>query len=207
MRTFLFVVLAATFSGAGSGVAQANPDSIKQRNDCRLAEQVIATGEPRPHAAWASTQILTCGAEAFTRSVTAGLQRLRHSSDTTGLSVLWDRALLSVNSQSVFDLGSEIAADASASPLAREFAFMGLLRMLKPDVLVDFATVTRTDREGHYRSSFCYGGRTAGVRPWVFGSPLNADAGQRLRAVGRTVLAEAGAPPPLRAAAYCADRL
>lgn len=206
MRSLLlFIVAAATLSG--SATAQANPDSIKQRNDCRFAEQVIATGRPRPHAAWASTQLLTCGSEAFIRSVTAGAQRLRGSADTTELSVLWNRTLLNVQSQTVFDLGLGIAQDASAGDAAREFAFVGLLRMVKPDVIVDFSRVTQLNREGRYRSSHCFGGSTAAVRPWVMGSPLDPNASTRLRAVGRAVLAEPGARPQLRAAAYCAAHL
>jgi hypothetical protein len=206
MRTLLIFILAALF-GVEPAAGQTNPDSVKQRNDCRLAEQILASGQPRPHAAWASTHILTCGPEAFISSVTAGLQRLRSSSDTAGLSVLWNRALLHVNSQPVFDLGLEIAADPSATPHAREFAFLGLLRMLKPHEWVDFETLTRTDRAGRYRSSFCYGGVTAGVRQWVRGTPIDASARSRLRQVGAAVQNEAAAPGELRAAAYCAAHL
>lgn len=206
MRTLLVFVLAATL-GVQSAASQTNPDSVKQRNDCRLAEQILSSGHPHPHATWASTQILTCGPDAFLRSVTGGLRQLRNSSDTTGLSVLWNRALIHVNSRQVFDLGLEIASDPSAGPLARQYAFLGLLRMLKPNEWVDLATLTRTDREGRYRFSFCYSGHTAGVRQWVRGTPIDASARSRLREVGAQVQNATAAPAELRAAAYCAAHL
>lgn len=206
MRTLPLFLLIAIF-GVEIAAAQANPDSVKQRNDCRLAEQVITTGHPRRHAVWASSQLRTCGGDAFSRSIAAGLERLRTSSDTTALSVLWNRALLYVNSRSVFNQGLAIAADPSASTQAREFALTGLLRMLKPDAVIWLHTVTRTDREGHYRSSFCYDGVTAGIRPQVIGSPVDASAAARMREAGQMILGDASAPAGVRAAAYCAARL
>jgi hypothetical protein len=43
---------------------QANPDSVKLRNDCRLAEQVLTTGEPGPQRTEALKIIGLCGGEA-----------------------------------------------------------------------------------------------------------------------------------------------
>lgn len=192
--------------GAGKGAAQA--DSVQHRNDCRLAEQVIATGEPRPHAAWAASVIRTCEAEAFTRAITAGLQRLRSSSDTSALRDVWGHALLYVNSQAAFDVGLGIAADRNASQSARVFALMGVLRMLHPNEVIDVATLTRSERVGtHYRPSWCMGGVTAGIRQRIIGAPVDAGARSRMRQVGRTILSEANNPAAVRAAAYCASVL
>lgn len=44
--------------------AQADPDSVKLRNDCRLAAQVLSTGQPAPHFEDALTTIARCGSEA-----------------------------------------------------------------------------------------------------------------------------------------------
>ena len=45
-------------------VGQAKPDSVKLRNDCRLAEQVLTTGEPGPRRTEALKVIGLCGGEA-----------------------------------------------------------------------------------------------------------------------------------------------
>ena len=206
MRALILFALAGIAVSVGNASAQADADSVKHRNDCRLAEQVIATGNPRPHRAWAGTVIRTCGAEAFTRATTSGLQRLRTSSDTTALRDVWGRALLYVNSQRAFDLGLEIAADRSASTEARVFAIMGVLRMLRPNEGIDIPTLTRTDRTGsHYRYSWCSDGQTAGVRQKVVGSPVDANARSRVREVGRSIVNDASNPATVRAAAYCAS--
>jgi hypothetical protein len=60
-------VLAALLLSAPSSssvVAQANPDSVKLRNDCRMAAQVLTTGHPGPHIDDALTTIGLCGPEA-----------------------------------------------------------------------------------------------------------------------------------------------
>lgn len=208
MRALIRYALAGVMLSVGNASAQADPDSVQHRNDCRLAEQVIGTGNPRPHRAWAGTVIQTCGAETFTRATATGLQRLRTSSDTTSLRDVWGRALLYVNSQRVFDLGLEIAGDPSASAEARVFALMGVLRMLRPDEAIDVPTLTRTDRTGkHYRYSWCSDGRTAGIRQKVVGSPVDANARSRLREVGRSIVTDATNPAMVRAAAYCASVL
>jgi hypothetical protein len=207
MRT-LFIFIAALFCGCGTAWGQASPDSVKHRNDCRLAEQIISTGHPQPHAAWASTEILTCGHDVFTRTALTALQQLRASSDTSALGLVWNRVLLRVNSQAVFDAALDIAQDRSASVQARAFAFLGMLRMLRPNAVLSFSTVTNTtDRPSPYRSSYCYDGFGPSTRPWVMGSPVAVDGASRVRAVGSAVWSDAGTAPELRAAAYCAARL
>ena len=44
---------------------QANPDSVKLRNDCRAAEHVLTTGEPGPHRTEALSLIGLCGREGI----------------------------------------------------------------------------------------------------------------------------------------------
>lgn len=207
MRTLLFFALTAALT-VRSASAQANPDSTQHRNDCSLAEQVVATGNPEGLRAWAGSEIHACGPDVFSRAALSALQRLRGSSDTAALNALWGSALLHVNSRSVFDAGLQIAADPSAAARARVFAFTGLIQMLKPQELFSVETLTRTDRVGHYRASWCSDGLTAGIRQWVIGLPVDgADAVIRLRQVGDGVVHDATAPPDVQAAALCAARL
>src|SRR6266705_3157738 len=46
-------------------LSQANPDSVKLRNDCRAAEHVLTTGEPGPHRTEALSLIGLCGREGI----------------------------------------------------------------------------------------------------------------------------------------------
>src|SRR5574341_818799 len=58
-----FVALGVVLFGVPAR-AQVNPDSVKLRNDCRLAEQVLTTGEPATHRQEALTVIGLCGRES-----------------------------------------------------------------------------------------------------------------------------------------------
>jgi hypothetical protein len=187
--------------------AQADPDSVKHRADCRLAEQVVSTGHPRPHSAWAGSELRTCGKEAFERAALAALRRLATSTDTAELAALWGHALLHVNDRAVFDEALRIAGDPAATPQARGFAFVGGLRMLKPNAWIVYSTVTATAREGEYRSSWCTDGWGPSVHPSVIGEGLDARAGDRMRQVGLVVENDVSAPVAVRAAALCAARL
>jgi hypothetical protein len=189
---------------AAPAAAQSNSHSSEHRNDCRLAEQVLATGQPSTHAVWAGSAILMCGPDTYTRAAVAGLHRLRSTADTAALHDLWGRALLDVNSQAVFDEAFSIAQDRHASLEARGFAFAGLLQMLRPNDVFTFSTLTNTEHHGRFIA--CSAGRTAGVRQWVIGAPVSESARERLRAAARSVLDDASAPAAVRAAAYCASR-
>src|SRR2546428_13851514 len=63
MRLHLAVITLALVHQ--SLLSQANPDSIKLRNDCRAAEHVLTTGEPGPHRTDALSIIGLCGREGI----------------------------------------------------------------------------------------------------------------------------------------------
>lgn len=62
--SLLFMTLAA-FALTSRLRAQVNPDSVKLRNDCRLAEQVLTTGQPATHRREALTVIGLCGGDGL----------------------------------------------------------------------------------------------------------------------------------------------
>lgn len=62
MLRIMFLTVALTLCGS-TVRAQANPDSVKLRNDCRLAQQVLTTGQPATHRQEALTIIGLCGRE------------------------------------------------------------------------------------------------------------------------------------------------
>src|ERR1700745_984045 len=69
--------------------AQAAPDSVKLRNNCRLAEQVLTTGHPAPKIAWARTFLANCQPEQWAGASAAVLDRLRTSTDAQALTIEW----------------------------------------------------------------------------------------------------------------------
>ena len=60
------IAAALTLLGATTPqlAAQADPDSVKLRNDCRLARQVLESGQPSPHRTDALSLIPLCGQDA-----------------------------------------------------------------------------------------------------------------------------------------------
>lgn len=67
VRTLLLalaLVAGSPVLGGLTAVAQENPPSSQHdRNDCRRAAQVLETGHPAPHYAWATEAISRCGDE------------------------------------------------------------------------------------------------------------------------------------------------
>ena len=99
--------------------AQADPDTVKLRNDCRLAAQVLSTGQPAPHRDQALATIGRCGAEGA-----AALVSLWGGSfaDRAEL-VQWVGATRRVATDAMADRLFSIMADPS-SPLDKRLATM-----------------------------------------------------------------------------------
>jgi hypothetical protein len=51
--------------------AQANPDSVKHRNECRLALQVLVKGEPARLTGWAINYVRSCGRDTWAQGAAA----------------------------------------------------------------------------------------------------------------------------------------
>ena len=82
-RPALAGALALLLSSTAQG--QANPDSIKLRDDCRLAEQVLSTGQPATHRQDALSIIGHCGREGIPATIAAWSSA---GSDQTELQIL-----------------------------------------------------------------------------------------------------------------------
>ncbi|MDB4951312.1 MAG: hypothetical protein JWM27_3961 [Gemmatimonadetes bacterium] len=65
MRRIGSVLVALIVSSAVSGSAQglSRADSVQRRNDCRLAAQIVRTGQPQTKRTWAADVIGRCGRE------------------------------------------------------------------------------------------------------------------------------------------------
>ncbi len=198
-------------SGATTAArAQAVPDSMRLRNDCRLAEQVISTGRPEPQDSWAWGLIHQCG-ESGGAAIAQGMASLRQSTDTAALDRLTGQAQW-LRDGHVFDTAMSISEDAAASVPARVFAMRALLYYLRlehpttrgvPIAYADMHAVpdsaTGTPRQG------CATGVVAdhASPPIATGSPLPTDYRARIEAVGVRLSRNWAQPTDIRSAALC----
>lgn len=139
--------------------AQADPDSVQLRNDCRLAIQVLTTGQPAPKRPWASSFIAACGAEAG--GPLADLMRRNRASADTALLNEITRPAFRLRDGQVFTAAHEIAEDRSASPQARVFAVRTLIWSISPGRWYRYSDLAddasgRTDCIGDLYTDFEY---------------------------------------------------
>lgn len=108
-----------------AGFGQANPDSVKLRNDCRLAGQVIETGHPGVRTGWAWSVLPHCTVALRIRVLNAAMHDVRTSSDLHAI----QRALMPaawLHDRVLFERLLAIAGDRNASVTARVVAFVAL---------------------------------------------------------------------------------
>ena len=178
--------------------AQASPDSVHHRNDCRLAAQTLATGDPAPKTAWALQVIRSCGDQgSIGTTIAAALSRLRFSSDTGQLLPLWNATFGYVDG-AVYSAALAVAADASASPTARAVNLLTVLTQLQPDAYVTFQGLfapTANDR--------CQIGHTYDVPNLKGPIALPPDAATQASSLAGRIQSDPNAPALVRAAATC----
>lgn len=195
----LVVILAAL---APVGVqAQVNADSVKHRNDCRLARQVLESGHPAPHTDWALRQIGGCGAEEYGASIAAAVRRRRTASDTAVLGRLWN-PMHFLQDGSLFGAAVEIAGDRAASVPSRVFALLALIHATGVGTGATYRSVTG----GFDEHGFVRGGcanRTVYDDVRITGSPLPADWRAQVVAIGERLRSDPSEPLDIRTAASC----
>ena len=173
--------------------AQAAPDSVKRRNDCRLAAQVLASGHPAPREEWALAAIWSCP-DAGPALATA-LKAARTSTDSAYLNAL-TAPLSRLHDGAVFTAAMEVAGDNAASVPARLASFRALITSVHPGAYVDLATLARDDPR------MCFSSR--GVHTVVVaGTPVPADVRQQVRSLARRIFADISAPRAVHQAAEC----
>lgn len=195
MRKLLFVLLLVAFPELGS--AQARPDSVKLRNDCRLAEQVLTTGHPAPHREWASWTIRKCAGAGPV--VAQAIFRLRTSADTALLKVVTAPAAV-VRDREIYEAGLSILADATASSQARVYAIRMLAWLFYPDADLNYGDFVDIDGDGD-RS--CYGSGTHFHVSIVRGALLPPGWPDAIRQAARRVYENPAEPADVRQAARC----
>ena len=197
MRFRPAVVLGLLVALPACATAQANPDGIHRRNDCRLAAQVLTTGQPSPRLQWAAEVMPGCPQAGIT--VASALERYRTSRDTAFLS--W--VTLPANSLQdghVFVTAMAVLQDKTASAEARVFANRLLFWHLYPSSGVYYSTLVDVDGDG--RNPCIAFGASSHVT-LVQGSPLPPDWKAQIHAAATRVMRDQTEPAPVRQSAVC----
>lgn len=114
-------------------------DSVHHSNDCRLAEQVLSTGNPKPNYDWALELIVSCGPGAA--DVVAALWK-RPPADTAGLFKLFI-ASSRFRDGRIYNAANAVVADRSKPDLVRLTALGVLASFAQPGVVLDFKNLRR----------------------------------------------------------------
>lgn len=192
-------MLAALILGVSDLAGQASPDSAHHRNVCRLAAQVIQSGEPAPRRDWARDQITTCPGE-IAPALVGAMSRLAGSTDTAILAQVYDLTFF-VQSPDVFSEAIRVAGDPSASLPARALALRSL-----------YWTISRHPASISMAGLMTYADSTAYGRCWVTGqgphswivqAPLPADYRAQARALGARLRGRTSEPWVIRGIAAC----
>jgi hypothetical protein len=201
MRPQAALASAFLISLAGRAVAQANPDSIKHRNDCRLVAQVLTTGHPAPKTDWAFTIVGNCGDEGI-QALSAGILSMKSSLDTGILAGLSQQARY-YHDGSIFASALTVAGDPSASIPARIYSLLTLQYIILPSSSNTYAEATSDiDANGWPVCTRIIREQSgARVRPGI--TPLPADYEAQAQALTRQLRADASTPALVRAAASC----
>jgi hypothetical protein len=189
------VLLLAGACAPRSTLAQARPDSVHHRNDCRLAAQVVTAGHPRPRLAWATNIMRTCrdGGGPIAQAFSAN----RHSTDTTYLNALTHPAI-ALRDGRLFETAIAIASDRRASLQARVYAIRTLIWSMYPGGGIGYTDLV--DTPGRERN--CGGGPSTHTVV-TFGSPMPANYVDRARSVANHLMSDTTEPFALRRAAVC----
>jgi hypothetical protein len=200
MRLLRTCLAICTLLLAGSAHAQANPDSVKLRNDCRLASQVLRTGHPAPQSEWAHGMIGYCGREQWANAASAAIQRLSGSTDERALAVEW-RHLWMLRDSVVFETVRGIATDRSASAPARLWALRTLATYIDPQGIYGALTERVPNAPGGRPA--CISNRATGAPEFREDRPLPADFANQTRGTAETIIKDESEVPMMRAAALC----
>lgn len=192
----LLVVLPAAAHG------QADPDSVKRRNDCRLAAQVIETRHPAPREDWAWQIIPMCEPGLKVQAYRTAVLAVRTSTDRIALARAI-RPVAGFRDGALFEDVLRLAGDRSASVPARVMAFVALASISNPRAAPTYDEFgSGVDERGTPRRS-CSRRSAHLFEPAPGVTPMPADSVEQIRALTNRVWQDATEPGPVRSAAAC----
>lgn len=186
------VVFFACLAWSPPVFGQVNPDSVRHRNDCRLAAQILTSGQPANRRTWALRLLPTCGAAGGVAIADA----LRSARAAQG----WEPGLEEIvmltsvlHDANIFAAAANVAADPSAGKAARIQAVRVLYYQLGRGRADPYESFLAGDEGLIYIGPSDY--------PYEVGAPVPGDAATRAAQVAATILSGTGVDPDLCAAA------
>lgn len=200
MRKLVMLVLGVT-AVTTPAVAQQHPDSVRHRNSCRLAEQVLVTGNPAPHREWAGMYIHICGTETLERVTLERIERLRRSGDRQAVMEVWQEAY-TLRTPTFRSAMLELAQDRTAGIPARVHALQSLALNAYPRHDFTYESMTGGFTNGEWVRGGCSAGIEVGSG-WR-SRPVPPDAElEGIMAVARRLALDETEPLDVRTAASC----
>lgn len=180
-------------------LAQSRPDTVHDRNECRRAAQIVATGNPASLSVWAYERIASCGTEGGA-ALAHAIQRLRQSTEIAALDAI-SQSARTIRDGEVFAASLDVAADPAASAAARVFALRTLVSTLSPGRILSYEQMTRSDAE-----RACAGLLPSSHEMFSEGRPLPANPESLARDVALRVARDPSSPAHVVHAARCVLR-
>jgi hypothetical protein len=194
MRSLILAVLLFGFFERLEG--QAEPDTVKLRNDCRLATQVLTTGRPAPHLEWASWFIRRCPDAGSVIARSVRLHRDTH--DTVFLKAVTGRGT-EIRDRAIYEAGLEVFSADAAAPEARVFAARLLAWLFLPGADLRYRDMVPPDGT----PSMCFVRRPPIDLEIIRGELLPPGWPDVVRAAAKRVREDSSQPPIVRQAAAC----
>jgi len=195
LRQVMFVTVIGIVTPAlaqSQGTAQDH--SVKHRNDCRLAQQVLMHGRPANRREWAINYSNNCGALGG-ESLAAILPRYRNVSAPGGEMEDVVQSAAFLIDRRIFDAALLLAADEGGASVARVQAIRIVYHQLNPASYYDypaFITDSRSPRVEKLPSIVSEAPLT--------GTPLGDDALERAAQMARGVITRASTSASVRQA-------
>jgi hypothetical protein len=189
----LMIAVAVVLAAPHPLSAQTPADSVHRRNHCRLAAQVIGTGQPAPKKEWALGVIRSCteGGAVLAEAIRAA----RTSADTAMLNAL-TAPMVELRDGSVFSAAMDVAGDQSATSEARVFAIRILMWSMYPGGGIYYSSLAAG-------SQGCLGHGPSTHTRVTQGVPLPSDYIARAKALGHALAHDSTEAVPVRLAASC----
>lgn len=190
---------ALAFAMAPTAGAQITADSAKHAASCRLAAQILTTGNHQPNRMWAIEYIGVCDPSVAGAAAAANMLLLR-STATTEQFQPFVELFRGLRDARMVEAARSIASDPGASVPARVQSFAVLIVAERHDFLVSHESLTLSDDRlmcnvmPHHRYA---------DMPLAIGAALPADYRVLSRGVAETVLGRSDTPQPVRGAALC----
>jgi hypothetical protein len=172
-------------------------DSVHVRNRCRLAVQIITTGNPEPHTDWAYEHVRLCGKEGAAAVAQAMLAAAAETDRAE-----WEKLTTPgfyVRDAGIFDAALRLSGNPAASTTARVYSMKVLVQSLSPGTTLTYDDLTR----GPTARRVCFGTGPGSHHEVEEVSPLPSDYRERARAAMARLTEDPAQGFAIRQAARC----